>query len=320
MSECDEKKKYPRHLVAKAQKKHTLYYWQPSAGLRRLGWSTVPLGKDEATAIKGAEALNAKVDQWRGGQPVLAQNRHGTLPWLIEHYKNDHAYKKLRRKKAHDGYIRKLLAWSAERGDPPMRTIKRSDAKALWTEWVEKGKLPTATHTISAGSTLWNFALEELEDHGVVDNNPFARLRLPKPPPRQVQWEPEQITAVINQALITPVHTRGRRPQILGYRKSIADAVMLIHNTTLRECDVLALMESDYDGHKITCVPSKTRDKTGFKFNCPATPELKAWLDGMLAARRASRVVSLHQQDRPLVINESNGRRYAGNTFGHVFT
>jgi hypothetical protein len=58
--------------VAKPQKQHTLFYWQPSAGLKRSGYKTVPLGKDEAAAIKQAEVINAKVDQWRGGLPVLA--------------------------------------------------------------------------------------------------------------------------------------------------------------------------------------------------------------------------------------------------------
>jgi integrase len=129
-------------------------------------------------------------------------------------------------------------------------------------------------------------------------------------------WEPEQIRAIIETALVTPVHDKGRH--VIGYRKSVADAVMIIHNTTLREGDVLALTEAAYDGEKITWTPSKTRDSTGVTVTIPATPELKAWLDDMLTKRREGNVVSLHQQDRPLVISETTGRQY-GKHFGQVF-
>jgi hypothetical protein len=328
-----ETAKKPRHFVVKRQKTVDLAYWQPSKGLARLGYTTVALGKIPlgtnppprnevhlhpayAEVVQAAEAINAKVDQHRGAQPVVAKNQHGTLPWVVEQYKKDHAYKKLRpkSKKTIDWFALRLLEWSAAKGDPPMRTIKRSDAKALWATYGDKGQLTTAKHLIGVGRALWNFALHDLEDHDIVDRNPFVRLAFKAPPPRQVQWQPEQIAAAINAALIMPARSRGGH-SILGYRKSIADAVMIIHNTTLREGDVLALNESNYDGHKITCVPSKTRDKTGFKFSCPVTPELKAWLDDMLAERRAGNVVSLHQQDRPLVINEATGQRYTCASF-----
>ena len=316
-----EEERKIRHLVEKRQKGHSLFYWQPSAGLKRAGYTTVTLGKDRAAAIEQAEAINAKVDQWREGQLVIEKNRHGTLPWLIEQYRNDHKYKKLRRKVAFEWHLRQLLKWSGEKGDPPLRTIKRSDAKALWAQWGDQGKLGTAGHIIRTASILWNFALRELEDHDVVDKNPFAVLGMQKPPPRQVVWEPEQVAAAIEAALTTPAYVRGgaRRRRPVGFRKSIADAIMIIHNTTLREGDVLALMESNYDGTKITCTPSKTRDKTGVTVKIPATPELKAWLDDMLAKRRDSTVVSLHQQDRPLVINEATGARYTDGRFQSRF-
>jgi hypothetical protein len=84
MSTTDETKK-PRFYVEKPQKGGSiLRYWQPSAALARAGFKTVPLSRDKAEAIRQAEALNAKVDAWRGGMPVLAKNTHGTLPWLIE--------------------------------------------------------------------------------------------------------------------------------------------------------------------------------------------------------------------------------------------
>jgi integrase len=318
----------PRYFVEKPQKGGgILYYWQPSAGLQRAGFKTVPLGKDRGGAIQQAEAINRKVDQWRGGQLVIAKNVHGTLPWLVEHYRNDIAYQRLRAstKKVREFYLRQLLLWSAERGDPPMRTIKRSDAKALWMLWGDKGQVPTAQQMTSVARTLWNFALEELEDHDVVAKNPFHHLGFKNAPPRQVVWEPDQIAAIIDAALSAPAYLRGHgrgQPIVVGVRKSIADAVMIIHNTTLREGDVLALMESNYDGQTIICTPSKTRDKTGVTVHIPATPELKAWLDEMLAQRAdEGNVIHLRrkQQDRPLIINEVTGRRYSSPNFGRTF-
>jgi Phage integrase family len=312
----------PRYFVEKPQKGGgILYYWQPGKALAAAGYKTVPLSRDRAAAIQQAEAINAKVDQWRGGLPVLAQNRHGTLPWLIEQYKQDYKYKNLREltKTTREYHLRRLLKWSAEKGDPPMRTIKRSDAKALWMRYGDKtegkGQVTTATHLVTFACMLWNFALTELEDQDVVDKNPFARLGFKAPPPRQVVWQPEQITAFIETALVTPVISRGGNHRMIGYAKSMADAVMIAHNTTLREGDVLALPESAYDGTKITWTPSKTRDTTGVTLAIPATPELKLWLDELLAVRRSGTVVSLHQQDRPLVINETTGRRYDRGAF-----
>jgi hypothetical protein len=325
MSDTPEAK--PRYFVEKPQKGgRVLYYWQPSKSLTRAGYTTARLSDNRAEAIQQAEALNARVDAWRGGLPVLAVNRHGTLPWLIEQYKNDAKYTQLRAssKKSREAYLRKLLAWSTSLGDPPMRTIKRSDAKALWMRWGDKekgkGQVTTAHHVKALGSMLWNFALTELEDHDVVDKNPFTRLGLKRPAPRKVIWEPEQVAAVIETALITPaLRHGGGTNRVVGYRKSIADAVMIIHNTTLREGDVLALTEGAYDGQKITWTPSKTRDSTGVTVHIPVTPELKAWLDEMLAERRRGNVVSLHQQDRPLVISESSGAPYNRPQFDDLF-
>ena len=121
---------------------------------------------------------------------------------------------------------------------------------------------------------------------------------------------------MINQALITLAFKRrwwarwrGHGVPV-GYRKSIADAMMIIHNTTSpgRRCP--GGYGIWYYGKTITCTPSKTRDSTGVTVKPPVTPELKAWLDDMLEQRRAAdadKVVSLRPVDRPLVINEATG-------------
>jgi hypothetical protein len=170
----------PRYFVEKPQKGGSvLYYWQPSKALTAAGYKTVALSRNRAEAIRQAEALNQKVDQWRGGLPVLAKNRHGTIPWLIDQYKNSPQYMKLRdaTKLAQGSRFNRILKWSAEKGDPPMRTIRRTDALALWKQIHEVEGHPGSAETIiRICSKLWNFALKVLEDHEIVDRNPFAGL------------------------------------------------------------------------------------------------------------------------------------------------
>jgi hypothetical protein len=36
---------------------------------------------------------------------------------------------------------------------------------------------------ITWGNVVWNFAFDEMEDHDIVDKNPFARLGFKKPAP-----------------------------------------------------------------------------------------------------------------------------------------
>jgi hypothetical protein len=127
----------PRYFVGKPQKGGSvLYYWQPSKSLAHAGFKTVSLSRDRAEAMAEAEALNAKVDQWRGGLPVLAKNQHGTIPWIIEHYKQSPKWVRVRKssQQIYESQLRAILRWSAARSDPPMRTITKLDAQNFWSE------------------------------------------------------------------------------------------------------------------------------------------------------------------------------------------
>ena len=146
----------PRYFVEKPQKGGSvLYYWQPSASLARAGFKTVPLGQDRAEAIAQAEALNAKVDQWRGGLPVLGQEPSRHHPVDHRAVQAEPAVgeaapvirRDLRKQFQH------ILRWSAARGDPPMRTITRRDAEQLWASLHER--TPTKRqHVMTVGAAL----------------------------------------------------------------------------------------------------------------------------------------------------------------------
>jgi integrase len=290
----------PRYFVEKPQKGGTLYYWQPGKGLIAQGYKPVPLSRDRAEAIRQAEAINAKVDQQRGGQQVLAQNRHGTLPWLIEQYKQSVDYYKLRdsTKLTRKYDFARVLLWSASLRDPPLRTITKLNANTLWKQiHVDEGYPTTATRIIKLCSTLWTWALDA--DLDIVASNPFRKLKLDPLPPRDEVWQPGQIADVVETALAT-------------YRQSIALAIIIAKNTCQRESDVLAMRWSQFDGKYLKV----TQEKTGATVTIPVTAELKYWLDDALRARSEAKVVSLADAtDGQIVVNEATGRRWHKGNF-----
>jgi integrase len=299
MSDSEPKK--PRYVVPKPQKGgHTLWYWQPSKSLERAGFKTVPLSRNRAEAYAQAEALNQQVDKWRGGMPVLEKNRHGTIPWIIDVFKQSPRWSKLRPHTINNyqSQFCHILRWSAERGDPPMRTFTRRDAEQLWASM--QARTPTmAEMVIIRCAMLWNYAMDLDED--VVARNPFRRLGLPKQPSRAQVWQPGQIAAVIEKAIA------------MG-KPSLALAVMIAINTAQRPSDICALKWSQYDGRVITL----TQIKTGATVTIPVTPELKVALDDAKRARAEGKVVAL-AADGPIVENEYTRRAWEPNRLAIVF-
>jgi integrase len=291
----------PRYFVEKPQKGGSvLHYWQPSKSLARAGYKTVPLSRNRAEAIQQAEALNAKVDQWRGGMPVMAVDRHGTIPWIIKVFKQSPRWAKLREstQDTYQDHFNHILRWSEERGDPPMRTITRRDAEQFWSGLHERAPVQAA-HVSTRCSQLWNYALDLDED--VVARNPFRRLGIPQLPSRSQVWMPGQITAVEEAAIA------------MG-RPSVALATIIAKNTAQRPSDICALRWSQYDGRVITLTQIKTRATV----TIPVTAELKAALDDAKRARAEGKVVAL-AADAPIVQCESTGRAWKPDSFTGVF-
>jgi integrase len=284
----------PRYLVAKPQAGGSItYHWQPSASLIRAGFCNVALGYDLAKAIREAETLNVKVDQWRGGLPVQASNRHGSIPWIIEQFKQSPRWQKLRPKTilSYQDQFQNILRWSAARGDPPMRTITRRDAEQIWASLHERTPR-TALAVIQRCTQLWNYAIDLDED--VVTRNPFQRLGLPPRPSRSQVWRPSQITAVVQTAIK------------MGH-PSIALATIIAINTAQRPSDIRALRWSQYDGRIIAL----TQIKTGATVTIPVTEQLKVALDEAKRTRIESKVVTL-DQDGPIVVCEHTRRVWSG--------
>jgi integrase len=299
MSPTDENKR-PRYFVEKQQKGgHSLFYWQPSAALHRAGFNTVPLSRDRAEAIRQARALSAKVDQWRGGLPVLAKHTHGTTPWIIDAFKQSPRWAKLRPNtiRNYEMQFRFILRWSASRGDPPMRTITRRDAEQLWREFEARGEPAVTRHVIHGAAMLWNYALVDHADQEIVTRNPFYRLKLPPLKPRKQVWQFAQIDAFCAAACA------------LGH-PSMALAVIIGINTAQRPIDIRALRWSQYDGQTL-----KIRQiKTGTTVEIPVTSQLKIALEDARRARTEGKVVAL-DPDGPIVAHERTGRAWTNVKF-----
>jgi integrase len=297
-----------RYLVGKSQKGHMLYYWQPSASLMRAGFKTASLGKDRDAAIKQAEALNAMVDKWRGGMSVLATNRQGTIPWIIEQYKKSPKWARIRdtSKVAYGTWFSHILRWSADRGDPPLNTITKRDAEDLWRS-INGHSAYQARHAVARCSMPWNYAMDLDED--LVSRNPFRNFGLPKPTPRSQVWQPAQIAAVIETAL-----TPGPWGSLPGpncpsrqfARPSMALAVLIAINTAQRPSDIRALRWSQYDGKQIAL----TQIKTDAKVTVPVTEQLKVALDDAWRSRSEGKVVQM-SSDGPIVAEERSGRAWS---------
>ena len=187
-----------RYLVAKRQKGHVLFYWQPNRPLRDAGFLPRRLAErtnDLADAIREAEALNRELDAWRAGQqPVPVQP--GTIPWLVSLYCSDARYLDLAPKtqRGYDQCLAIVESWSARAGHPPLATIQRKHVKAFYRSM-------TATPVkASAVLRVLRLLLAFVVDEGELSANPAEKMRLKVSPPRDQVWTLEQIKAFVAAA------------------------------------------------------------------------------------------------------------------------
>jgi integrase len=273
-----------RYLVAKRQKGHWRFYWQPNKALRVAGHLPRRLAErtnDIVDAIEEAEQLNRQLDAWRSGVEKVAAPP-GSLPWLIKMYRQDARFTDLARvtQQGYDGHLRTIEAWSERFGHPPAATLTRKDVKAFAKTMADKPV--KAKYVIGVLKVLFAFAIDE----GELTSNPATNMRMKANPPRHQVWTSEQIDAVIAKAVE------------IG-RPSIGLAVALAHNLGQREGDILHMAWSQFDGTKIRI---KQR-KTGTLLEVPCTEPL---LDVLAATPRIGTLMVIKEA----AINPSNGRRW----------
>lgn len=165
------------------------YYWKPSPKLRRLGWKTIVLGEDFASAVAGAIAQNEKLEatgdangadsavKIGGKAPVLwreAQHRYFAHP--------EFTGKASSTQRTYRIYLGVLERWAKD-GMLPMREIDHDMVWDLRNTLVESSDSgPARTKLIL--SILAAF-LGWCKDQRIIAINHAKELKIPTPKPRR---------------------------------------------------------------------------------------------------------------------------------------
>ena len=280
--------KFPiRYLVAKRQKGHTLYYWQPSGALREFGFLTRRLAERTnrlEDAINEANRLNDELDRWRSGRGERTLEP-GTLLWLVKLYRDTELYGDLAPKtqRSYEQGIAQLEVWSKERRHPPIAELQTRHVREMLSTIQRPAMRHLAYRTLRL---LLSFAVAE----GHLERNPAKGLRIKGSRPRDVYWTVEQVQAFIRAAEASE-------------RSSLALAAHLGVNLGQREGDVLRLAWSHYENGTFTL----RQRKTGQLVSIPATAELRETL------------AAVSRRSPTIVIAETTGQPYLEDHFRHEF-
>ena len=279
-----------RYLIGRRQKGgHVLWYWQPSAALRREGWLPRRLAErtnDLVDAIAEAERFNRELDDWRAGRrPEVIP--HGSLPWLVRLYRDSPKWKRLRPRtqRSYNEAIKRLEEWSRAAGHPAIESYNRRAVKAYQRTLSERST-HKAKKVLTVLGILFKFAVNE----GLLKENTATKLDLEGGNRRERVWSHEEV-----EAFCATAHARGR--------PSIALAVLLALNLGQREGDILALTWAQIQGDAIRIRQAKTRAV----IEVPIIAELAAELDR--TSRRAPAIV----------VSGTTGRPYGEHNFRHRF-
>ncbi len=237
-----------RHLVPQP---NGAYYYQATPAMRAAGMASEALGKDLTAAIQRAGALN---DQWdeirkalKEGKKAEAEGnapRPGTLDWLTQKMRDpedpEWAEKGERTIEEIDralGFLQPIFGAASMNAVTPDQAI-RFYGKLLLKEGRHKAAL-----VMKWWRYYYNYGLRR--HPRIVTHNPTLAVRVKKPKPRMVHWQPAQVRAAILGAW---------RRRWYG----VAVAVALAYDTGLRPQDLRALTPRGLGTDRVTLTPKKT--------------------------------------------------------------
>ncbi len=261
------------------------WYWQPGKSVRALGFSSVPLGKDEKAAQKRAAELNEQVEQER---QKIAANAHapepGTVRELIIAYKQSGEYADLRAttRRGYDYCLKILDNWA---GDSAVETVTAKALKAWYRDLRERTP-SKANAVIRVCRLLWKWGTVE----GYADSEPARLVRIKGTTPRRALWQPEEVDKLIETS---------KRLDLA----SVGLAIRIAFDCTQRQGDVLALTWKQIADGWI----SFRQSKTGAECEMPLTQELA---EALSATKRKGVQV---------VISEDSGQPYDEHAFRKAF-
>ena len=180
------------------------YYWQPSAGLRRMGWTMKALSADEMTAQQEAVRLNAEVEAWRKNSPdaVLSQKprrapvMRGSMNALILELKQDRRYQKLAAKTRYE-YERNFEFLLSIFGGGQVAQIDRKSIDDLYDALLRTKGVFVANSKLKTLRKLLNYGVRR----GYLRSSPMALFELEKQPHRTSVWTDEAFNAFIVTAM-----------------------------------------------------------------------------------------------------------------------
>lgn len=321
-------------LIPKTNKRNgvTLWFWQPSATLKRAGWKSKPLGSDTDAAIDAARAINKAVDQWRNGGPsprsIERRKARGTIDALIARYRAEYLLAKdpatgqpMLSAKTRENYETPLKRLSMWAGDQQLAYVTPGRVRTLRETLVgprEKGGIghASAHNTLKMGRQLFAFAISvDLVPKG---QNPFTDFKLGAPPPRRTIWK------VAHEKAFDDAAMRLGLP-------SLALARRLALYTAQREGDLLRFTENDYaaielfdplfvrhfgDDQGIVRGWVLDQHKTGMPMEIPFDASIRADVERTLRTNRArDRAANPPRLTSYVIVDDRSGRPWAKRDF-----
>jgi hypothetical protein len=305
--------------------------WRASPALRRAGWKDQTLPASLPDAIRAAEAINAKVAEWRGGgaKPKAVQ-RHiapATLGQLIARYRKEAMPAKAKTtQKVEAVALKRLEYWG---GDQPLRGITGKavlDLKRGLIAPEAKGGIGAypAFNTLKMLRTLFNWATRP--EPGILPHdhpNPARAFGLSEPAPRDQIWEPHETAAMIASAETLGLHSIALAIAIAEYTGQREGDIIKIEQRHWREVhgltkDQEAELASD-DGRVMGIFLHQ--GKTNRPVGIPFTRKIAARVDAVFAANRKRNQTAKVATAR-LIVNEASGlpwsERHFIRSFGKV--
>jgi hypothetical protein len=290
-----------RHLISRTFNRHVVYYWQPSARLRGMGWAPQRLPDDLSLAIAQAEALNLAVDASRTAiaaaapaKPTQLARDPRSIDALIALYRKSEDWARLApaTRRGYAQCLERIQLWA---GPAPVAAIDwpRIDKLSL--------RLQATPAMRNAVLRVLRLLLGRAKKLGWVAANAAERPGLHGLAPSGLIWPREAVAAFVTAA------------DALG-RHSIGTAVMLNEWIGQREGDVLRLPRSIWRAGSLQIRQSKT----GVAVSLPidAVPALSRRLADELARIDAHGWLATPAQ---LIVDESNGHAYSADRFRHLF-
>lgn len=252
-------------------------YWQPSAALRRRGWTGQSLGVLSAAHLNAADELNAGADAALAAEAAAAPAPE-TLAGLVRAFQASEEWQALRARTRRD-YARHLARATADLGERLADQLTGKQVKA-WHGALGGGR--DAYNHVASLRALFAWATTA----GRARGNPAAGLGIRKPASHKRVGERAELWALVEAA------------DALG-RPSVAVAAVLLAATMQRPADVLALTTRQVRAGVLRLTQFKTGAELAFALHPVA----------------AERLGHLGDNGAPLVVNERTGAAYTERAF-----